>query len=246
MSRSVILLVLCGFILLPSLCGAEDNSFKIKNPDIDKYEFVKNFIVGLGYYHRVAERLKGEADISKTVGQDIKLIQAFINNRTLDNTELRIARNYLTRFSSSRNGLIRKITQDTIVTYDKLISMSMSERELWQSFYDFKKKQASQRIDEKDFFNQQTSIALDKKEVAKGLLESSGFIHTVLLSAQKCESEKCSHLAITQKERDKLIEKLDAFAGNNMAWGMKSGQSTAEACEAAIREVLEDHIYLSK
>ena len=246
MVRSILLLLIFSFVFLPSLYGAEGNPFKTKNPDIDKYPFVKNFIVGLGYYHRVAERLKQEADVSTAAGSELRAIQVFIDDRTLDNTELRIARNYLTSFSSSRNGLIRKVAQDTIATYDKLIAMSVSERDLWQSFYEFKKKQKTQHIDEKDFIHQQMEIALDKKEVAKGLLEASHLIHTVLLSAEKCESDGCPNLAITQQERDKLIEKLDVFARNNMAWGMKEGQSTVEACEAAIREVLEDPVYLSK
>ncbi|MBF0122103.1 MAG: hypothetical protein HQL21_01680 [Candidatus Omnitrophica bacterium] len=246
MFRFIILLVFVSCVFFPSLCGADDNSFKAKNPDIDKYPFVKNFITGLGYYHRVAIRLKAEADMPATAETEMKAIQLFIDNRTMDNTELRIARNYVTQFTSSRNGLIRKLAQDTIVTYDKLIAMSVEERGLWQAFLDFKKQQDSQRIDEGDFIRQQTEIALDKKEVAKGLLEACRIIHTVLLSAEKCESEECSHLAVTQKERDKLLEKLDAFAGSNMAWGMKEGQSTVEACEAAIREILEDRIYLSK
>ena len=167
MVRSILLLLIFSFVFLPSLYGAEGNPFKTKNPDIDKYPFVKNFIVGLGYYHRVAERLKQEADVSTAAGSELRAIQVFIDDRTLDNTELRIARNYLTSFSSSRNGLIRKVAQDTIATYDKLIAMSVSERDLWQSFYEFKKKQKTQHIDEKDFIHQQMEIALDKKEVAK-------------------------------------------------------------------------------
>lgn len=232
-------------LLFVSAAGAQENPFKTKNPDVDKYAFTKNFIIGLGYYHRVADRLKAEVDVSSASTSDMATIQTFIDNRTLDNTELRIARNYLTRFLSSRNGLIRKIAADAGATYDALIAMSMKERELWQAFHDFKTESTGERLDEEDFVRQQTAIAIDKKEMAKGLLEASLLIRIVLLDARRCDNEECRMLAITQKERDKLLEKLDVFAGNNMAWGVKAGQSTVEACEAAIREILEDPVYQS-
>lgn len=244
--RSVLSFLIILLAFSPSFSGAAENPFKTKNPDIDKYSFTKNFIIGLGYYDRAAERMKEEAGLSEAAISELATIQTFIDNRTLDNTELRIARNYLTRFASSRNGLVRKITEDVTAAYDRLIAISIEERGLWQAFYDFKKNNIDQRIDDQDFIRQQTEIALDKKEIAKELLVSSQLIRVLLLSAQKCSGEDCRHLAITQKEREKLLERLNVFAGDRLSWGMKAGQSTIEACVAAIREVLEDPIYISK
>lgn len=246
MRRSFIGFLAFSILLFSAFSVAAQDSFRAKNPDVDKYAFVKNFITGLGHYHHAADRLKKEADLVSATSSEASAIQAFIDNRTLDNTEFRIARNYLTHFSTSKNGLVRKVAQDTIATYDQLIALSMSERELWQSLYEFKIKDDSQRLDEEDFIRQQTELALDKKEAAKGLLQSSLLVRTILLSAEKCADENCHALAITQEERGRLIEKLDAFASNNMAWGAKVGQSTSEACEAAIREVLEDRLYSSR
>ena len=73
------------------------NEFKTNNPDIDKYSFTKSYIAGLSYYHRVALRLKEEEATPISSDKDARAIQRFIENRTLDNTELRIARNYLTK-----------------------------------------------------------------------------------------------------------------------------------------------------
>ena len=111
MRRSLGVAVLVLFILgaLPS--AAQEPSFREYNPDIDKYAFTSQFIVGLGYYKKVFDRLK-EEDLARTqADSQTALLQQYVNDRTLDNIEIRIARNYLTRFTASANGLIGKVAR---------------------------------------------------------------------------------------------------------------------------------------
>ncbi|MBF0619011.1 MAG: hypothetical protein HQL19_02460 [Candidatus Omnitrophica bacterium] len=225
---------------------AEENVFKKYNPDIDKYVFVKSFIMGLSYYDRVARRLKEEDMATVAAKADRKAIQAFIDHRTLDNTELRIAKNYIIRYGEHSNGLIRKVALDAIVVYETLLNLSVKEREMWVAFGRYKVSGQPADFNEQDFVQKQGDLALQKKEIAKDLVKASALLSKVLLSAARCDSEECKQLAITQDERDKLSKKLDLFARDNMEWGLKSGQSTVQASVAAIREVLEDPVYISK
>ncbi|MBF0569530.1 MAG: hypothetical protein HQL18_01995 [Candidatus Omnitrophica bacterium] len=230
--------------VLPVL--AQQASFQQYNPDVDKYVFTSSFITSLSYFNRVALRLKGEAQLKVGTSTDEKMIKSFMDDRTLDNTELRIARNYLTRYAKSRNALIGKVASRAIEAYDKVLAISVKEKELWQEFHSYKLAGKPKDFDEERFVRQQVFQASEKKAAAKGLIEASALIRPVLLSAALCENDACMSLAITQVERDKLNSKLDSFARASMDWGMKEGQSTIEACVALIREVLEDKIYISK
>jgi hypothetical protein len=203
--------------------------------------------MSLSYYARVDLRLKDE-EKAKAEGEfktDTALIRKFIENRTLDNTELRIARNYLTKYSSSRNMFIRKIADQAVVAYDQFLVHNSREREYWLEFYSFKTKNVPAGYDEEGFVARQVGLALQKKEVAKSLLTASALVQKVLLSSQRCESDACMELALTQEERDKLVKKLDSVANNTQDWGLKAGQTTIQGCVAALREVLEDPLYKS-
>lgn len=240
-----LLIALClSFVSFPVY--SETDFFKTYNVDIDKYAFTRNFILSLGYYQRVADRLKAEGDAKVRNEADQKLILKYIEDRTLDNTELRIARNYLTRFVKSKNGLIRKVSRQIIVAYDKILALSMHERELWQVLYRFKVTGQPADFNEPQFIGQQLNIFAEKKEAEKNLLSASMLTRIVLLSAGRCDSEACQFLVLTTDERRRLSGYLNDFARDNTGWGIKAGQSPVEGCVAALREVLEDQLFISR
>ncbi len=242
------LCVLLGFGLTFLAQAQEENAFKKYNPDIDKYEFAKSYIIGLGYFSRVSTRLAAEDTLlaqASSADKSPKLIQAMIDNRTLDNTEIRIARNYLVKYNTSANGLIRLVTNDAVAAYDRLLELSTRERELWQTLYRVQISEGN-GLKEEDILRQQVVLVGEKKEAAKELIKASRKLTIMLLSGELCENEQCRSLALTREERYKLLDKLDAFGKDNTDWGAKAGQTTLQASIAAIREVLEDPIYISK
>ncbi|NLE64987.1 MAG: hypothetical protein GX606_03615 [Elusimicrobia bacterium] len=236
----------CFLLILSCLAGrAEEAPFRIYNADVDKYAFTKAFIMSLGAYRRVDERLEKEGRLVASDLAELDVISAFIDGRTKDNTEIRIAKNYLPRFSSSRNGLVRKIVKTLTEAYDRLLAKSMEERELWQLFYGYKAQGHPADLDEKTFLDGQIVLASERKAAARGVLEAAMLFRTLLLSARDCEDPTCRRLALTAAERKKLVERLDEFARDQTAWGARQGQSTLKAAIAALREVLEDPLYRS-
>ncbi len=248
MHRKVKAVLFLAFFLLSAPLYAADADFKMANPDVDKYAFVRDFIMSLSYYNRVALRFKGQekAKAEGRVKDDIDQVLKMIKDLTLDNTELRIARNYLSKFSASGNALIRDVTQRTVGVYDQFLRLNSRERELWMGFYRFKNTNEPADYSEQDFVARQLGLVLEKRETAKGLVEASVLVQKVLLSAERCDTDACKELALTQEERYKLIKKLDTFASANLDWGLKAGQTTLEGCIAAIREILEDPLYVSR
>ena len=68
---------------------------------------------------------------------------------------------------------------------------------------------------------------------------------TKVLISDKNKNGKGHWLAITAQQRQKLLDKLDSFGGDNLDWGLKPGQTTLEGSIAVIREILEDSIWIS-
>jgi len=244
--RTFLLCLSVWLLGFPRFASAQETaSYKRYNPDIDKYAFTKNFILSVSYYKRVSDRLKAELDYQSSKGAGIKLILKYIEDRTLDNTELRIARNYLTKYESSNNGLIRKVSGMAITAYDTVISLSVRERELWLALYRFKTTGQPADFNEDQVNQKHVDIIVEKKEADKQLLSASVLVRVVLLSARRCDSADCKELVLTKDERYRLSKYLDSFARDNMEWGLKAGQSPVDGCVAAIREVLEDQVYVS-
>lgn len=219
--------------------------FQEYNPDIDKFAFAKSYIASLSYYGRLNQRLLQEKEIGDRFDADIAVIKTFVNNRTLDNTELRIAKNYLLKYAKSQNMLIRRVTYNTMAAYERNIMVSSAERRLWEAYYRFRKMGIPKNLNEADFKAQMSSLARDRKTSGVALLEAVMMFKKVILSAASCRDENCQDLALTQSQREKLLQKLDGFAGDNMAWGIKAGQGTFEAAIASVREILEDPLFVS-
>jgi CheY-like chemotaxis protein len=220
--------------------GSVQTSFQQYNPDVDKFAFAKSFISSLSYYGRLNQRLTKEAAVGDQFDKDLSVIKMLVDDRTLDNTELRIAKNYLLKYATSKNLLIRKVAYDAMLAYEQNITVSSAERRLWDAYYRFKKMGLPKNLNEADFKKQMESLAHDRKVAGMAVLQSVMMFKTVVLSAKLCPDENCQDLALTQAEREKLLQKLDAFAGDNMAWGVKAGQGTFEAAIASVREILED------
>lgn len=157
-------------LFLISPVHAQDNFFQEYNPDVQKYDFAKIFITGLSYYNRVAMRLEDEVDVQERGLAQKQGVRMFINDRTLDNTELRIAKNYLDKFSDSPNGLIRKVARMSVKTYDQLVEISVRERGLWNRFHDLKPDAVFTEADEKEVLQQQVFLAQEKKRLPKSCL----------------------------------------------------------------------------
>ncbi len=243
--RRWVTVLLCALCLaIPLTASAQ--SFRENNPDGEKYVFARSFIAGLGYYGKLDMRLKAEERAGNSYMRNIKVVKALVEARTLDNTELRVAKNYLVKYLDSRNLLIRKVAYNTIGAYQQHIIVSSSERRLWQSYQRFLEKGVPRKFDRESFARQMATLSEGRKAAAIAVLAAVVMFKAVLLSAQRCADEACHELALTAAEREKLVRKLDGFAGNNTDWGIKEGQATFEAAVAAIREILEDTIFVSQ
>ena len=174
----------------------------------------------------------------------ISLFRIFLVKYQIRNT-VWFSKNYLSKYAASKNLLIRKVAYDAMLAYEQNITVSSAERRLWDAYYRFKKMGVPKNLNEIDFKRQMTSLAGDRKVAGMAVLEAVMMFKAVILSAKSCQDENCQELALTQAEREKLLLKLDAFAGDNMAWGVKAGQGTFEAAIASVREILEDPVYVS-
>ena len=226
--------------------AAGKTPFQEYNLDIDKYAFAKSYIQSLNYYGRLNKRLVVEQGFSDRFDTDLKVVKTLMDDRTLDNTELRVAKNYLLKYLESKNMLIRKVAYDVMVAYEQHIAVSSSERRLWQAYHRFKARGVPADFSEMQFKEQLLRLAGDRKAAGLAVLETVMMFKKVILSAKECSDENCHRLVLTQAERDKLIKKLDEFAADNMAWGIKVGQATFEAAVASLRECLEDTAFSSR
>ena len=138
-----------------------------------------------------------------------------------------------------------KVVDSYIDACDKLIALNHQERELWNQLSRIKKENKLGAVEDQEFVKAQEKLDTDRKPIMRGIVEVSVLMSKVLFSEDVKEKQVKKRLALTSNERDKLIRKLDTFAGNNLDWGMKPGQTFLQSAEANIREVLEDPTYVS-
>jgi len=230
--RLLLVFAIIGATGLYPAYGSTD--FQKNNPDIRKYEFARSYITALGY-------LK---DIDDRWNKKIKVIRASVNDLAEDNTDLRIFKNYLVKYQASPNTLIRKITNTVVMATMREIAVNDDEKTLWEEWYDLNKAGQATRPKEIDFVKAQHVLALRRKEADKDIVQASVLLTKVLVS-DKNVNGRGHQLAVTSQQRQKLLDKLDSYGHETLDWGLKPGQRTLEASIAAIREVLEDSIWIS-
>ena len=223
---------------------AADNEFKKNNPDGYKYEFARSYISALSYFRSIDNRWSQNPPKKKFTKDDFKIIRGNIEYYVLDNSNLRIAKNYMTKYLSSPNLLIRKVADMMIVSCENDIVLNDKAKNLWQSWLDFKTHKKPTPTEEREFVNSQHQLELKRKESDKSIIKASILLTKVLLS-QENATDKGKLLAITEKQRNKLLDNLDVYGKDVTDWGLKSGQSTLDASIAVIREVLEDPIFIA-
>jgi hypothetical protein len=243
MKKSIFVLLMLLVVALPS--RAEDSgAFKRYNPDGNKYEFARSYIASLGYLNSVDARWNKYADLKKKSSED-KFILWNIERLVSDNMDIRVAKNYMTKYFDTRNRLMRKVTDSYVYACDQLVDINRQERELWESLKQLKDAKKFDAAQEKDFIDRQEALAIRRKDAMRGIVSSSVLMTKVLLSENTREKDIKKRLALSTEQREKLVGKLDSYARDNLDWSLKPGQTFVQAAEASVREVLEDSFYLS-
>ena len=233
------------FLLTGSVTAfAAENEFKKNNPDVLKYEFARSYISALRYFHENSVRWEKNPPKKKYGKEDLKVIKISMDYLTMDNINLRVAKNYMTKYMDSANSMQIKVSDMLIVACDTDIALNNKSKNLWQDWLNVKVQRKPTAAEEKDFIERQREIEFKRKESDKSIIKASIMLTKVLLSQENL-NEKGKLLALTAKERNKLLDILDEFGKDVMDWDVKTGQSTLEASIAVIRGILEDPIFIS-
>ena len=220
------------------------DEFSKNNPDIMKYEFARSYITALSYMKDIDDRWNKNAPKKLFADQKEKMILATINDLALDNSDLLIIKNYLLKYLTSPNMLMRKVADIVVVATSREIAINHEEKTLWEKWYDLNAAGQATRPKEIDFVKTQYALELRRKEADKDIVQASVLMTKVLIS-DKNKNGKGHLLAITAQQRQKLLDKLDSFGSDTLDWGLKPGQRTLEGSIAVIREILEDSIWIS-
>ena len=123
---------------------------------------------------------------------------------------------------------------------DEQISFNNRKKELIDKLHDLQISGGLGASDKEKFGAQLKQLAYERKESLKKLLESSLFIHKILISEKNDAMGEFTQLGISKNEREKLLSKLNEYFGDLGKSGLKEGESFLEGSVAAIREILED------
>jgi hypothetical protein len=219
--------------------------FRRHNPDIYKYEFARSYISALSYFANINQRWTRNPPKAKFKGDDIKIIGGSMEYLVQDNADLRVAKNYMGKYFNSPNAMMRKVADIMVSACDRDIALNNQEKVLWQEWLKLKTAKKAGATEEQAFVQAQQAVELQRKETDKTIIQASILMTKVLLS-EKNANDKGRILAITKKQRQQLLDRLDGYGKNVLDWGLKPGQSTLNASIAVIREILEDPVYISQ
>jgi len=240
--RLLLLLAIYGGMIDHPVYAVDE--FGKNNPDIKKYEFARSYITAMGYMKDVYDRWDNNLPKKLFPNQKYKMIKATLNDLALDNSDLRIIKNYLGKYLVSPNMLMRKVADMVVVATNHEIAVNNDEKLLWQKWYGLNAAGQATRPKEIEFVNTQYSMELRRKEIDKEIVQASVMMTKVLIS-DKNKNGKGHLLAITAQQRQNLLDKLDSFGGDTLDWGLKPGQRTLAGSVAVIREILEDSLWIS-
>ncbi|MDE1921702.1 MAG: hypothetical protein KGJ09_09945 [Candidatus Omnitrophica bacterium] len=240
----LLLLVLYGLMPAGTVAAGTGGAFAQNNPDVLKYQFARSYITALSYLKDIDDRLSRNTPEKLFAHQKRKMIMATINDLTLDSTDLLVVKNYLLKYLTAPNMLMRKTADMVVVSVSRQIAINRDEKTLWEKWYDLNAAGQATRPKEIQFVKDQYALELRRKAADDNIVQASVLMTKVLQSA-KNKGGRGHLLAITAAQRQELLDKLDSFGSSELDWGLRPGQTTLQASIAVIREILEDSIWTS-
>lgn len=244
MKKILPLMVFVFLLSIPFAGGdllyTDAEKFREHNPDVGKYDFVKDYLNSLSYLKTNEKRDREVTVKSSGALEKIENVKALIDNLIMDNANLRVARNYLKKYKRSPNGLILKVTDLFIKVSDEQIEFNNQERGLFESLHQFLESDDFKNFNKDKFLEDQKYLSDVKRESLKGLLEASLLVNKILISENPDEFGEYVNLGITKKERQKLLKKINEFEGGDYQGDLREGQTFLQGSVSVIREILED------
>ena len=240
------LIILSCVILAACHCSTSAHAaqdFQKNNPDIAKFEFTRSYISALDYINQIKLRWQTSSPKKVYAGDDVKVMRGYVAFLIKDDADLRIAKNYVVKYLDSSNFLMIKAVKTFIGYCEMGVLINDKEKEIWDQWYAVKSTNLATPANEQAFIKAQKELSLKRKENGKDLIEASVLVAKVLRSARNAD-DKGHLLAITAKEREKLLKRLDDFGRDTLDWGLKPGLDHVQASIAVIREVLEDSVFI--
>ncbi|MDE2028412.1 MAG: hypothetical protein KGK03_05430 [Candidatus Omnitrophica bacterium] len=239
-----LLVALSLYGLIPVWPAFAAGEFRKDNPDIMKYQFARSYITALRYMKDVDDRWNKNAPKKRFAHDKKKMILATIDDLTLDSSDLLVIKGYLLKYLQSPNMLMRKVADTVVVAVSEEVAINRQEKNLWEKWYDLNAAGQATRPKEIEFVKNQYDMELRRKEADKKIIQASVMMTKVMIS-DKNPNGKGHLLAITARQRQELLDKLDSFGGGELDWGLRAGQTPLQASISVIREMLEDSIWKS-
>ncbi|MCA9400499.1 MAG: hypothetical protein KC713_02655 [Candidatus Omnitrophica bacterium] len=231
------IIFMSSFTVHADLIPDDMHQFISNNPDGQKYDFVKHYLNSLTYVKENEDRQSEQIQsiISLNEMQRLMLVK---NNLALDNTNLRVARNFLKQYQLADNGLMLKAVELFTEFCDEMIELNMREKTILQEW--MKKINLDDITVEAQqmFLESQQILAAKRKESQQKLLQASLFVQKILISENTNSQGEFVYLGVNQEERQKLLRLLQLFEGQKFKGPIREGQSFLQASISAIREVL--------
>lgn len=245
----ILALVMAVVLLADMNVAAEEmlgsnRRFRINNPDGIKYEFARDYITSLNYLKENNERFEDVAILAFSEDKEIDRIAALRDDLIRNNLNLRIARNYLSKYlRQADNGLILKASDMFTNFCDRLIDLNNEEKLLLEDLYYTQLKDEMDGFDVDGFTRSQRRIGQARKTTLKELLETTILVSKILISPQENYAGQFDRLGITQEERYKLLYKIDEFEDDRFKGELRPGLTFLEGSVVTLREILEDYDY---
>lgn len=246
--KNLCTIIVISFLVASPLWAQEKpadlQAFIANNPDIRKYEFIKDYIIALSYLQASSDRVGSRMAI---------LADAYLNNKTIieqveflirENISWRIAENLVEKYRTVDNGLMLKSIDLFLRLCAEQIRLNNEERAIWNKYMKSSSgDQAALKLDRQNFADPLQAIETQRRASWQKLLESSILASKVLVSSQLDFRGELTYLGVTKNERNKLLERLDdTFAGEHFDGPVRDGQTFLEASVSTIKGVLKDPI----
>ncbi|MCA9394656.1 MAG: hypothetical protein KC900_10660 [Candidatus Omnitrophica bacterium] len=241
-SAVVVVLVMCCSTASAEMLGSNRN-FRKYNPDWKKYEFTRDYLTSLGYIKKNYDA-DDVIDFAGTEPDILNRIALMRDELIHENVNLRVARNYLKRYTNqAQNGLMLKVSDQFTKVCDELIQLNSGQRTMLEEMHTVQRRGAMDAAAIADFEQRQSRINGERREALKGLLRASILVTKILVSPTENYYGEFDRLGITQEQRFKLLEKIRHFDEASYQGELRSGQSFLEGSVVTIREILENYNY---
>ena len=215
-------------------------SHEVKAEDNYRFQFAEDFIESLSLLK--SGFVDAKEVMSATYNNDMSKGVSIMKVYQSQNYNLRMAKDYISKYQNSSDGLIRQVVKSALISFDKQLEINDAGAEGYKKLYSPEAMNNPSQFNQGEWMDKLGKLQAAKEQTLLMLIDATKLLTVVLVSKAPGEEGKMNYLAITAEQKDEILKRAKEIFGDKVKTAdlkdKNSGLETFDLCGVVLYRTL--------